>query len=65
MLHEAIWVDDRTVACNVGRDRFDFDVALERSISHSVFHIQKNVEMRVRHVLAFVVTDECIACALS
>lgn len=28
-------VDDREISFNVGRDRFDFDVVLERSINHS------------------------------
>lgn len=31
----AVPVDDRSVTFNIGRDRFDFDVVLERSINHS------------------------------
>lgn len=36
---EVVLVDDRAISFNIGRDRYDYDVVLERSINHSrAFH---------------------------
>jgi [lysine-biosynthesis-protein LysW]--L-2-aminoadipate ligase len=32
---ELVMIDDRKLAFNLGRDKFDFDIVLERSINHS------------------------------
>lgn len=33
--YDPVMIDDRTIGFNIGKDKFDFDVVVERSINHS------------------------------
>lgn len=54
-------IDDRTIGFNIGRDKFDFDVVVERSINHSrALHAIKLFESAgVKCVNSFNVATTC------